>query len=251
MSLVCIKRVPDVASSVSLTEDAQGIDARHVGYTISNHENCAVELAVQIAAATGGSATVLTVGPDESVEQLRSALGVGCTGAVHVTADLEGFGPADIAREIAEVAGGRSSHDLVLLGNDAADTGDFQVGIRLAHLLERPVVNGVATVEVADGVVTARGEGPEGEQTFQDAAARGRDRARGWRGAALSHDQRTDEGQEGRDRACGSRCTSRGAPAGSRLVLPPAQPSTVEVLGKGPEAADAVVELFARMGVAR
>ena len=53
-------------------------------------------------------------------------------------------------------AAGRT-HDLVLLGNDAADSGDFQVGIRLAYELGRPVVNGVSTVAVADGEVTPHG----------------------------------------------------------------------------------------------
>ncbi|MDA6141626.1 hypothetical protein OSK03_28055, partial [Escherichia coli] len=58
--LVCIKRVPDVGGEVSLSADGQGIDARHVGFTVSAHENCAVELAVRIAGDTGGTATVLT-----------------------------------------------------------------------------------------------------------------------------------------------------------------------------------------------
>ena len=53
-----------------------------------------------------------------------------------------------MAREIAAVVArpGAGRHDLVLLGNDAADSGDFQVGIRLAYELGRPVVNGVKTV---------------------------------------------------------------------------------------------------------
>ena len=51
--LVCIKRVPDVGGEVSLTGDGQGVDARHVGFTVSAHENCAVELAVRIAGDTG------------------------------------------------------------------------------------------------------------------------------------------------------------------------------------------------------
>ena len=42
-----------------------------------------------------------TLGPDDAVEQLRSALGVGCSAAVLVEADTVGFGPADVAREIA------------------------------------------------------------------------------------------------------------------------------------------------------
>ena len=73
-----------------------------------------------------------------------------------IEADPVGYGPADVAREIAAVvqaheADGRT-YDLILLGNDAADTGDFQVGIRLAYELGRPVVNGIATVEVDGGV---------------------------------------------------------------------------------------------------
>ena len=74
--LVCIKRVPDFSGEVLLTEDAQAADARFVGFTLRDHDSCAVELAVQIASATGGQATVATVGSADSVEQLRSALGV-------------------------------------------------------------------------------------------------------------------------------------------------------------------------------
>ena len=101
--LVCIKRVPDFSGEVLLAEDGQSADARFVGFTLSDHDSCAVELAVQIASATGGQATVATVGSADSVEQLRSALGVGCTAAVLVEADPVALGPADVAREIAAV----------------------------------------------------------------------------------------------------------------------------------------------------
>src|SRR3954452_6395609 len=164
--LVCIKRGPDVAGEVALTDDGQAVDARHVGFTVSAHENCAVELAVRIAGDTGGTATVLTLGTDDAIEQLRTVLGLGCTAAGLIEADPAGFGPADVAREIAAVVAGRS-YDLVLLGNDAADTGDFQVGIRLAYALGRPVVNGIRTVSVSPdegtaGVAKAQGAGPDG-----------------------------------------------------------------------------------------
>ena len=168
--LVCIKRVPDVAGEVLLTADNQALDARYVGFTVSAHESCAVELAVRIATETAGTATVLTLGPDDAVEQLRTALGLGCSAAVQIVADPVGFGPADVAREIAAVveahaAQGRT-YDLVLLGNDAADTGDFQVGIRLAYALGRPVVNGASTVEIENEVATARVSGPDGVDTY-------------------------------------------------------------------------------------
>ena len=59
-----------------------------------------------------------------------------------------------------EAAG--TSYDLILLGNDAADTGDFQVGIRLAYVLGRPVVAGISTLGVDGDRVVARGQGPDG-----------------------------------------------------------------------------------------
>ncbi|MCE0764264.1 electron transfer flavoprotein beta subunit/FixA family protein [Pseudonocardia kujensis] len=252
--LVCIKRVPDVAGEVLLTPDAQAIDARFVGFTVSAHENCAVELAVRIAAATGGTATVLTLGPEAAVEQLRAALAVGCAAAVHIDADPLGFGPADVVREIAAVvethaAEGRT-HDLVLLGNDAADTGDFQVGVRLAYALGRPVVNGVRTVEVDGGVVTARGDGPDGVETFAVPLP-----------AVVTV---LEGGVEPRYPSVVGRMKAKKIPietvaprheprgAGRvRLTLPPAQPSTVEVLGSGPDAAPSVVDLLQRLGVTR
>jgi electron transfer flavoprotein beta subunit len=60
--LVCVKRVPDSSSQVVLTEDAQAVDGRYAGFTMSPHEECAVELAVQVTAAGGGETTVLTLG---------------------------------------------------------------------------------------------------------------------------------------------------------------------------------------------
>lgn len=251
--LVCIKRVPDTAGEVLLSADAQALDARFVGFTISAHESCAVELAVRIGAG-GGSATVLTLGPAEAVEQLRAALGVGATAAVLVEADTVGFGPADVAREIAAVvadhaAQGRT-YDLILLGNDAADTGDFQVGIRLAYELGRPVVNGVRTVEVADGVATAHGDGIDGVETYQVPLPAVVTVLEG----GVEPRYPTITGRMKAKKVAIETVAPRGAPRGPgrvRLTLPPAAPSSVEVLGEGPDAAAAVVELLQRIGVAR
>ena len=252
--LVCIKRVPDTGGEVELTADGQGVDARHVGFTISAHESCAVELAVRIATDTGGTATVLTVGTQDAVEQLRSALGVGCSAAVLVEADPSGYGPADIAREIAAVvraheADGRT-HDLVLLGNDAADTGDFQVGIRLAYLLGRPVVNGIRTVSVEDGVARAQGAGPDGVETWAVPLPAVVTVLEG----GVEPRYPTITGRMKAKKAKVEVLAPQAEPHGSgrvRLTLPPAQPSNVEVLGQGADTAGAVVDLLQKLGVAR
>jgi electron transfer flavoprotein beta subunit len=44
---------------------------------------------------------------------------------------------------------------------------------------------------------------------------------------------------------------SPAGPGRRRLKLPPVQPSQVEILGEGPEAAGAVVDLFEKLGVLR
>jgi len=251
--LVCVKRVPDVGGEVLLTADGQGVDARFVGFTTSAHESCAVELAVRVA--DGDEVAVLTLGRAEAVEQLRSALGVGCTAAVLVEADPAGFGPADVAREIASVvsahaAAGRS-HDLVLLGNDAADSGDFQVGIRLAYELGRPVVNGAKTVEVTDGVVIARVDGPDGGvETYRVPLPAVVTVLEG----GVEPRYPTITGRMKAKKTKVEVLAAQRAPDGTgrvRLLLPPAQPSTVEVLGTGPDAAPAVVDLLQSLGVAR
>jgi len=243
--LVCIKRVVDSSSEVVLTEDGQAVDGRYAGFTTSAHEECAVELAVLIAAATGGTATVLTLGDADATEQLRAALAVGCTAAVHVVADPQTFGPADVAREIASVA---REHDLVLLGNDAADSGDFQVGIRLAYELGRPVVNGVSNVVVDGSEVTASGAGPDGHETYRVRlpavvtvleggveprypTVPGRMKAK-----KVEIDVRQPTGEPT-------------GPARVRLLLPAPTPSDVQILGKGAEAAPAVVDLLEQLGV--
>jgi electron transfer flavoprotein beta subunit len=252
--LVCIKRVPEIAGSVSLTEDGQSVDARHVGYTVSPHEECAVELAVQTAKATDGEATVLSVGSEDAVEQLRDALAVGCTAAVLVEADADRFGPADVADAVAEVvraheAQGRS-YGLVLLGNDAADTGDFQVGIRLAYALGRPVLTGAARLEVAGDRVTTWAEGPEGTEVSEAPLPAVVTVMEG----GVEPRYPSIPGRMKAKRVQVETVTPTRQPIGSgrvRLTLPPPPASEVEVLGKGAEAAPAVVDLLERLGVVR
>ncbi len=53
--LVCVKRVPMTGGKIVLTDDDQAIDTRHLGFTISPHEECAVEEAVRLIEADGGS----------------------------------------------------------------------------------------------------------------------------------------------------------------------------------------------------
>jgi electron transfer flavoprotein beta subunit len=251
--LVCIKRVPDLGGEIRLTPDSMSVDDSSLGHTVSPHEDCAVELAIQTAKDTGGQATVLTLGTSDAVEQLRTALALGCTGAVLIEADPVSYGPADVAAAIAEVVRAHeaagTSYGLVLLGNDASDTGDFQVGIRLSYLLDRPVVTGVSTLSVDSGSVTARGGSPDGGTEIYEVSLP----------AVLTVMEGGVEprypsipGRMKAKKITIEQVTPNLEPMGSgriRLKLPEAQPSEVTILGEGPEAAPAVVDVIEKLGV--
>jgi electron transfer flavoprotein beta subunit len=251
--LVCVKRVPATGGRINLTADGQEIDTRFLGFTISPHEECAVEEAVRIVEAQGGSTTVLTLGPAVAEEQLRDAMAVGIERAVLLETDGREFDP--IATSNAIVVSIRAQEasngpfDLVLFGNEAADTGDFQVGIRVAVALGRPVVTGIKGLAVASGRASARREAAGGGWETYDLPLP----------AVLSVKEGLNlpryPSVPGRLRAK-RKDVERIEPAwssnGTRklgLRLPEEQGTPVEVLGNGPEAASTVVDLLQRIGV--
>ena len=144
-------------------------------------------------------------------------------------------------------------YDLVLLGNDAADTGDFQVGIRLAYELGRPVVNGVATRRGRRRPrSSARGDGPDGHGDLRGAAAR--PSSPSWRAASSRATRRVPGRMKAKkvaDRGARARAPSRRARAGCGSRCRRRSPSQVQILGEGPEAAPAVVDLLEKLGVLR
>jgi electron transfer flavoprotein beta subunit len=153
--LVCVKRVPTVGGAITLTADRRAIDTTTSGFAISPHEECAVEEAVALAERFGGTVTVATLGPASAQEQLRSCLALGASAAVLLETEpgLE-TGPIATAAALHSVAAD-GGFDLALLGNEASDSGDYQVGIRLAHLLGWPVATGIKALAVADSGASA------------------------------------------------------------------------------------------------
>jgi electron transfer flavoprotein beta subunit len=169
--LVCVKRVPAPGARINLTADEQAIDTAHLGFTTSPHEECAVEAAVQLVEAHGGEATVLTVGPPEAEEQLRYAVSVGMSAAALVETDGADWDPERTARAvtdaIAQLESADGPFDLLLFGNESADSGGFQVGVRVAHALGRPMVNGIKGIEATDGAVRLRRDTDAGSETYE------------------------------------------------------------------------------------
>ena len=254
--LVCVKRVPAPGARINVTVDGQAVDAAHLGFTTSPHEECAVEEAVQLTETHGGEVTVMTLGPTEAEEQLRYAASVGAHHLVLIPIEEVDWDPqrtaVALSEAIAEVETTDGAFDLILFGNESADAGGFQVGIRVANRLDRPVVNGIKGIEVggdtSTGVVSARREIDGGFEVYElpmpavlgvkEGLNLPRYPTMKGRLASKKAVVATDE-----------RAADVGGQARVRLHRPVEQISETVILGTGTEAAPAVVDLLEELGV--
>ena len=272
--LVCVKRVPQTGGRIVLTADGQSIDTRFLGHTISPHEECGVEEAVRIIEKEGGSSTVLTLGPVEAEEQLRDAMAIGIDRAVLLETDGTEWDPVSTAGVIVETVqaqeAANGAFDLLLFGNEAADTGDYQVGVRVAVALGRPVINGIKEIWFDDGRRTAfvRREAPTGGwETYEltlpavlgvkeglnlprypSVPGRLRAKKKEIERVALGGSPSGALGLGAGEDAAGTDSSIPG-PTKLGLRLPAEERTAAEVLGTGPDAAPAVVDLLQRIGV--
>ena len=250
--LVCVKRVPATGGKIVLTADSQEIDSRFLGFTTSPHEECAVEEAVRFIEANGGESVVMTLGPAEAADQLRDALAIGVDRAVLLETDGSDWDPmatsAALTDAIRRLEAADGPFDLILVGNESADSGGYQVGIRVAVALDRPVVSGIKALEVDGGVARARRQVSGGWDVFElplPAVVGVREginlpRYPSVPGRLRAKKKEIDTSNPER---------ARGGPTLDHLKLPVEQEAQVEILGNGPEAAPRVVEVLREIGV--
>lgn len=168
--LVCVKRVPDTGPRMEVAAGGKTIEMRNLGFTISPHEECAVEEAVSIIEKLGGSGTVLTVGVADAEEQLRDCMARGIDRGILIETDGDALDAGQTASAIVECIQSQQSQgkrfDLILFGNESADSGNYQVGIRVAHDLDLPCVTGVKRVDTQQERVIARRESGAGFEVY-------------------------------------------------------------------------------------
>jgi electron transfer flavoprotein beta subunit len=247
--LVCVKRVPLTGGKIVLTDDERAISTRHLGFTISPHEECAAEEAIRMVEQHGGSSTVLTLGPPEAEEQLRDMMAIGIDRAVHLITDGEEWDPQATAGAIVDaVRAEPEPYDLLLFGNESADAGNYQVAIRVAYALGLPCVTGVKGLSVTDGHVRCEQEVPGGRDVYDvqmPAVVTVRE------GLNLPRYPSVPGRLRAKRKPVDSSSPSRPEPRLEmvRLKLPPGSGKQVEVLGRGPEAAPAVVGVLQELGL--
>ena len=248
--LVCVKRVPLTGGKMVLTYDERAISTRHLGFTVSPHEECGAEEAVRLIEQHGGSSTVLTLGPPEAEEQLRDMMAIGVDRAIHLVTDGGEWDPQATASAIVGAIRADSEQpDLILFGNESADAGNFQVAIRVAHALGLPCVTGVkAITPQPDATLRCEQEVPGGRDVYlvpMPAVVTVKE------GINLPRYPSVPGRLRAKRKPLAASAPARPDPRleMARLVLPPGSGKQVQVLGNGPEAAPAVVGVLAELGV--
>ncbi len=135
--LVGLKRVVDYTVRVQVKSDGSGVETSGVKMSINPFDEIALEEALQIRERGEASEViVVSVGPAEAQQQLRTGLAMGADRAILVESEapVDTLTVARIFKKIIE----RESIDLVILGKQSIDGDNSQTGQMLAAIWDRP-----------------------------------------------------------------------------------------------------------------
>ena len=163
--LVAVKRVVDYNVKVRVKSDNSGVDIANVKMSMNPFDEIAVEEAVRLKEA--GIVTeiiVVSVGPTQCQETLRTALAIGADRAILVEsdADLQPLAVAKILKALAD----KEQAQMVILGKQAIDDDSNQTGQMLAALLDIPQATFASKVVIAEGKATVTREVDGGLETI-------------------------------------------------------------------------------------
>jgi electron transfer flavoprotein beta subunit len=163
--LVAVKRVVDYNVKVRVKSDNSGIDIANVKMSMNPFDEIAVEEAVRLKEA--GIVTeiiVVSAGPTQCQETLRTALAIGADRAILVESDAE-LQPLAVAK-ILKALSDKEQTQMVILGKQAIDDDSNQTGQMLAALLDIPQATFASKVVIADGKATVTREVDGGLETI-------------------------------------------------------------------------------------
>ena len=162
--LIAIKRVIDANIKVRVRTDGSGVETANVKMAMNPFCEIAVEEAVRLAEAGIASETVLvSAGPRQAAETIRTGLAMGADRGIHVLTDeaLEPLAVAKILRAVVE----REKPGLVLLGKQAIDDDCNQTGQMLAALLGWSQGTFASNLEINDHIANVTREVDGGLET--------------------------------------------------------------------------------------
>ena len=146
--LVPVKRVIDYNVKVRVKADNSGVELANVKMAMNPFDEIAVEQALRLREAGGAEeVVVVSIGPAQNQETIRTALAMGADRGIHIEAshDIEPLAVAKLLKAVVE----RETPGMVLLGKQAIDDDCNQTGQMLAALLGWAQGTFVSALEVA------------------------------------------------------------------------------------------------------
>ncbi|MEV6526707.1 electron transfer flavoprotein subunit beta/FixA family protein [Longispora sp. NPDC051575] len=166
--VVLVKQVPDSGSERNLRADDATVDRASASNVINEMDEYAIEEALKIAEANGGSeVTLLTMGPDSATEAIRKALSMGPDGAVHVVDDALHGSCALGTSKVLAAALKTLEFDLVICGAESTDGRTQLMPHMLAERLGIPALTGARKLTVEGATLTAERQTDEGYEVVQ------------------------------------------------------------------------------------
>lgn len=165
--VVCVKQVPDTYSERRLDPGDKTLDRDAADGVINELDEYAIEEALRLAEANGGTVTVLTMGPEKASDSIRKALAMGADKAVHVVdGSLHG---ADAVQTSAALAAALTAldADLVLLGSESTDARMSVIPAMLAERLSLPQLTFASQVAVDGSRISARRQTEHGHERVE------------------------------------------------------------------------------------
>ncbi len=162
--LVAIKRVVDANVKVRVKNDGTGVDLTNAKMAINPFCEIAIEEAIRIKESGAADEVIaVSIGPQQSREQIRTALALGADRGILVKTEqqVEPLAVAKILKSIVE----KEQIDLVILGKQSIDTDNNQVGQMLAALCNFPQGTFACKAELKGGKIEVTREIDGGEQT--------------------------------------------------------------------------------------
>ena len=163
--LVAVKRVVDYNVKIRIKSDNSGIDLANVKMSMNPFDEIAVEEAVRLKeAGVATEVVVISAGPTQCQETLRTALAIGADRAILVETDAE-LQPLAVAK-ILKALSEKEQAQIVILGKQAIDDDSNQTGQMLASLMDIPQATFASKVVVADGRASVTREVDGGLETI-------------------------------------------------------------------------------------
>ena len=162
--LVAVKRVVDYNVKIRVKADKTGVETANVKFSMNPFDEIAVEEAVRLKEA--GKATevvVVSMGPAQAQETIRTALAMGADRGIHVQTDAE-LQPLAVAKLLKAIVANESP-SLVILGKQAIDDDCSQTGQMLAALLGWAQGTFASKVDLKDATVAVTREVDGGLET--------------------------------------------------------------------------------------